>query len=97
MATEKITASSGNVFADMGFDPATAQVLALRAQLMVELEKTIARRKLTQTDAAKLLKVTQSRVSDIKRGKVEKFSLDKLVEMYARLGLKTKLQLQTAA
>ena len=67
----KIEASSGNVFADLGFDDAEAQVLALRADLMAQVEKTIKARKMTQIAAAKLLGVTQSRVSDLKRGKVK--------------------------
>jgi len=96
MAGKKITPSSGNVFLDMGFDPAVAEVMALRAHLMIELEKTIRARGMTQVDAAKILKVSQGRVSDIKRGKVEKFSLDSLVEMSARLGRHARLVLSAA-
>ena len=89
----KIEASSGNVFADLGFDDAEAQVLALRADLMAQVEKTIKARKMTQVDAAKLLGVTQSRVSDLKRGKVEKFSLDMLVTFAAKLGKPAQIKL----
>ena len=89
----KIQVSSGNVFADLGFDDAEAQVLALRADLMAQVEKTIAARKMTQTDAAKLLGVTQSRVSDLKRGKFEKFSLDMLVTFAAKLGKPAQIKL----
>ena len=89
----KIEASSGNVFADLGFDDAEAQVLALRADLMAQVEKTIKARKMTQVDAAKLLGVTQSRVSDLKRGKVEKFSLDMLVTFAAKLGKPAEIKL----
>ena len=89
----KITTSSGNVFTDLGFDDAEAQVLALRADLMAQLEQQIKARKMTQVAASKLLGVSQSRVSDLARGKVEKFSLDTLVQFAARLGKPTKIEL----
>ncbi len=89
----RIIASSGNVFADLGFDDAEAQVLALRADLMAQVEKTIRARRLTQVAAAEVLGVSQSRVSDLTRGKVEKFSLDMLVTFAARLGKPAKIKL----
>ena len=89
----KIIASSGNVFTDLGFDDAEAQVLALRADLMAQVEKTIRARKLTQMRAAEVLGVSQSRVSDLTRGKVEKFSLDMLVTFAAKLGKPAKIKL----
>lgn len=92
----KITHSSGNVFVDLGFDHAEAQVLALRADLMVQLEQTIKARKMTQVAASKVLGVSQGRVSDLARGKVEKFSLDMLVTFAARLGKPAKAVLSKA-
>lgn len=89
----KIQVSSGNVFADLGFDDAEAQVLALRADLMVQVEKTIKARKLTQVAASKVLGGSQSRVSDLARGKVEKFSLDMLVTFAAKLGKPAEIKL----
>jgi len=88
-----ITPSSGNVFIDLGFDEAEAQVLTLRVDLMAQLEKQLKARKLTQVSAAQLLGVSQSRVSDLARGKVEKFSLDTLVEFAARLGKPVTIKL----
>lgn len=90
---KKITPSSGNVFTDLGFDEAEAQVLALRADLMAQLEKQIKARKMTQMQAAQLLGVSQGRVSDLARGKAEKFSLDMLVQFAARLGKPAKIEL----
>jgi len=90
---KKMTASSGNVFTDLGFDEAEAQVLALRADLMAQLEKQIKARKMTQVKAAELLGVSQGRISDLTRGKVEKFSLDMLVQFAARLGKPAKIEL----
>lgn len=89
----KITTSSGNVFADLGFDEAEAQVLALRADLMAQLEQTLKARKMTQVAASKVLGVSQGRVSDLARGKVEKFSLDMLVTFAAKLGKPAKIEL----
>ena len=89
----RIIRSSGNVFADLGFDEAEAQVLALRADLMAQLEKQIKARKMTQVEASRLLGVSQSRVSDLARGKVEKFSLDMLVQFAARLGKPARIEL----
>ncbi|MFT4257713.1 MAG: XRE family transcriptional regulator [Pseudoxanthomonas sp.] len=82
----KVIPSSGNVFADLGFDDAEAQVLALRADLMAQLARQIEARKLTQARAAQLLGVSQGRVSDLVCRKVDKFSLDMLVTFAARLG-----------
>ena len=82
----KITKSSGNVFVDLGFDPAEAAVLQMRANLMSDLRLYIEKQKLTQAEAAKRLGIAQSRVSDLVRGKWDKFSLEMLITLDARLG-----------
>jgi predicted XRE-type DNA-binding protein len=87
------TRSSGNVFLDLGFDDAVAQVQALRADLLAQIHKQIKSRKMTQVAASKILGVSQGRVSDLTRGKVEKFSLDTLVEFAARLGKPATIRL----
>jgi predicted XRE-type DNA-binding protein len=92
MKSRNVT-SSGNVFADLGFPPEEVAVLTLRAELMVALRKLIASRGWTQAQAAKVLGVTQSRVSDLVRGKHEKFSLDMLVTFAARVGRTVTLRL----
>lgn len=83
---KKITKFSGNVFVDLGFDPAEAAVLQLRANLMSDLRLYIEKQKLTQAAAAKRLGIAQSRVSDLVRGKWDKFSLEMLITLEARLG-----------
>ncbi len=88
-----ITPSSGNVFADLGFDSAQAQVLAMRTDLMIALEKALKEQELTQAAAARLLGVSQGRVSDLVRRKAEKFSLDMLVTFAAKLGHPARLVL----
>ncbi len=87
-----LTRSSGNVFADLGFAEPEARVHKMRSELMIAIEKMIADQHLSQTEAAKVLQVSQSRVSDLRRGKVEKFSLDMLVTFAARMGRKVQLK-----
>ena len=90
---EKITKSSGNVFADLGFPPEEAAILAMRADLMAQLRLTIEKRNWTQVEAAKNLGASQSRISDLMRDKWDKFSLDMLVTLTTRAGLHCKLKL----
>src|SRR3546814_15261965 len=89
---DRITESTGNVFTDLGFDDAEAQVLALRADLMALLAKQIKARRMTQVAAAKVLGVSQARVSDLTRGKADKFSLDMLVPSAAKLGKPARIE-----
>jgi predicted XRE-type DNA-binding protein len=87
------TKSSGNVFTDLGFDPAEATVLQMRASLMSDLRLYIENNKLTQAEAAKRLGIAQSRVSDLVRGKWEKFSLEMLITLETRLGRSVRVEL----
>src|SRR3546814_20451495 len=82
---DRITESTGNVFTDLGFDDAEAQVLALRADLMALLAQQIKARTMTQVAAAKLLGVSQGRVSDLTRGKADKLRMVLLVTFAAQL------------
>jgi len=78
--------SSGNVFRDLGFADDEAENLRVRADLMISLSTLIEDRGLTQAQAAKLLGVTQPRVSDLIRGKIQLFSVDSLIEMLGHAG-----------
>ena len=89
-----ITKSSGNVFADLGFSPAEARNLRMRSQMMTALRKFIEREGLTQARAAKRLKVTQPRISDLTRGKISRFSLDTLVNMLTDAGLEVDFRIK---
>jgi len=91
----KITPSSGNVFADLGFGEEEAEHLRIRSTLMIEVRKLIEERKLTQGEAAKLMGVTQPRISDLVRGKIDLFSIDALVGMLARAGVHVDVVLST--
>ena len=90
----KITKGSGDVFTDLGFSPAESRNLRIRSQMMTALRKFIEKEGLTQADAAKKLKVSQPRVSDLTRGKVSRFSLDTLVNMLSDAGLEVDFRIK---
>ena len=85
------TPSSGNVFTDLGFGPGEAAVMGLRADLMARLRVLVQEERWTQAQAAEQFGITQSRVSDLLRGKWDKFSLDMLITLAARAGRKVEL------
>jgi len=95
----KIAPSTGNVFRDLGFRREEAEHLLLRADLMIQVQKLIASRRLKQRGAAKMLGVTQPRVSDLLHGRIDLFSTDALIDMLARLGATVRLtvKVRTAA
>jgi len=82
----RVHRSSGNVFRDLGFSDNEAENLRVRSELMMSLSKLIEDRSLTQAQAAKLLDVTQPRISDLMRGKIQLFSVDSLIEMLGHAG-----------
>lgn len=92
----KMTRSSGNVFRDLGFSTDEAEHLLIRADLLIQLQKAIAARGLTQAKAAKILRVTQPRVSDLLRGRIDLFSTDSLIDMLARLGVHVRFVLKSS-
>ena len=94
MKKVKLTRSSGNVFRDLGFSAEEAEHLKVRAELMANLQKVIRTRGLKQAAVAELLGVTQPRVSDLMRGRIDLFSIDTLIDMLVRLGVRAKLILQ---
>jgi predicted XRE-type DNA-binding protein len=93
--SEALVKSSGNVFIDLGYSPDEAAILQMRADLMAELRKLIKAKRLTQAKAGEILGVSQSRVSDLIRGKWEKFSLEMLITLATRAGI--QVTLRTAA
>jgi predicted XRE-type DNA-binding protein len=86
--------SSRNVFEDLGFPVEEAQNLKGRSDLMIQLTRIIEERGLTQQAAAKLLGVTQPRISDLMRGKIDRFSIDSLIEMLGRAGVGVRFVLK---
>jgi predicted XRE-type DNA-binding protein len=93
--SESAIKSSGNVFVDLGYSPDEAAILKMRADLMADLRKFIKAKKLTQSKAAEMLGISQSRVSDLARGKWEKFSLEMLIILATKAGM--RVTLKTAA
>jgi len=91
----KIQRGSGNVFRDVGFAPEEAENLLLRAQLMSEIREVA--RGMTQAQSAKRFGVTQPRINDVLRGKIDKFSLDALVNMLAKAGMRVEMRVKKAA
>jgi predicted XRE-type DNA-binding protein len=90
--SEDIVNSSGNVFIDLGYSPDEAAILQMRADLMADLRKLIKAKRLTQAKAAEILGVSQSRVSDLIRGKWERFSLEMLITLATRGGMHVTLK-----
>ena len=83
-----------SVWAAIEGDPREAANLRARADLMIALQEHVRRRSMTQAEAAHLLHITQPRVSDLMRGKIELFSIDTLVELLGRAGASVKLSVQ---
>ena len=92
----KVTPSSGNVFRDLGFSAREAEHLVMRADLLIEIRKVVATRRLTQVQLAKLLHVSQPRVSDLLRGRLHLFSIETLIDMLGRLGVQVQLVVKPA-
>ena len=91
----KVTPPTGNVFRDLGFSKEESEHLLIRADLLIQLQKAIAASGLKQAQAAKMLRVTQPRVSDLLRGRIDLFSTDALIDMLARLGIGVRLVVKT--
>jgi predicted XRE-type DNA-binding protein len=90
----KITKGSANVFADLGFGPPESQNLLLRSQTMIAVVQWFNASGLTQAAAAKTLGVTQPRLNQLLKGKIEIFSLDALVNMATSAGMRVGLSIR---
>ena len=77
--------------------PAQAENMKLRSALMMALKDHIAGSGLSQSQAAKAFGVTQPRISDLMRGKIDLFGLDSLVNMAAAAGLHIEMRISEAA
>src|SRR2546430_13772571 len=87
----RIRRGSTNVFRDLGFPPGEAAHLKIRSDLMIEVQKAISSKGLKQAEAAKLLRVSQPRISDLLRGRIDLFSTDTLIDISAPPGLPVRL------
>ena len=92
-----IERGSGNVFLDIEFSPEEAQNLQLRSQLTSSIERFVKRNRMTQTEAACALGVTQPRLNALLKGRIHQFSLDALVNIASSAGMNVRLVVKKAA
>ena len=93
----RIIDSSGNIFADLGFERYEAENLLVRSRLMAAIKAYIEAEGITQSEAAERFNVAQPRISEIYQGKIELFSADKLINMLARVGRHVEISVHKAA
>ena len=73
--------------------PAEAESMRMRSSLLIAIEQKVAAWGTTQAEAARRLGVTQPRLNDLLKGKIEKFSLDTLIDLAGRSGLRVRLDI----
>ncbi|MEN9521462.1 MAG: hypothetical protein RLZZ381_4050 [Cyanobacteriota bacterium] len=88
----QIVKGQDNIFDDLDFDPEEAANLKIRADLILDLQKYIKKQEWTQQEAAIFFNETQPRISNLMNGEIERFSIDKLVQMIFKTGMKIKLE-----
>jgi predicted XRE-type DNA-binding protein len=93
----QINDSSGNVFYDLGFERIEAENLLVRSKLMAAIKSYIESEGITQAEAAERFAVAQPRISEIYQGKIDLFSIDKLINMLARVGQHVEVTVHKAA
>lgn len=81
-----------SVFQDL-YEPEVAFVMEQKSKLLMELEAWLNESGLTQKQAAERLGIDQPRVSDIKNGKIARFTLDKMMELAARVGIMAEVSI----
>jgi predicted XRE-type DNA-binding protein len=82
--------TTDSVFFDL-FDRAKAECLTIQTDLALALEREIKARKFTQAAAAKAIGITQPRVNDLLRRRLDRFSIDALIEYLSRLGVQVRI------
>jgi predicted XRE-type DNA-binding protein len=88
----RIEKGSGNVFADIGV-PNPEESLA-KAEIARQVNRALANRKISQAEAGVILGIAQPRVSDLARGRLGKFSLEKLIDFAKRSGLGIEIRMK---
>ena len=92
-----VVMGSDNVFADLGFKPGDAANLKIRADLLLDLRRHIQKNKWTQAQAAEFFGETQPRISNLLKGEISRFSVDKLIVMLARAGITVQVETKKRA
>ena len=90
----EISKGSENVFEDLGFAPEEAANLKIRADLMLDLRTFIENKGWTQAQTAAFFGETQPRISNLMKGEIRRFSVDKLINMLARAGMQVKVDVE---
>lgn len=90
--TAKIVLGSDNIFQDLGFETEEAINLKIRADLMLDLRAYIQEQGWTQKQAAEFFGETQPRISNLINGEISRFSVDKLINMLGKAGMKVKVE-----
>jgi predicted XRE-type DNA-binding protein len=90
---KKNVKSSGNIFSDIGFNKAEAENLKIRSELMIRIEKYIKDSDLTQVEAANNLGIDQPRLSKLLKGRIDLFTIDRLIEMLTNVEISVKLKI----
>ncbi|NKB67855.1 MAG: helix-turn-helix domain-containing protein [Candidatus Latescibacteria bacterium] len=93
----EVTQGSDNVFEDVGFDREEAAHLKVRADLMIDLRKYIETKGWTQNQAALFFGETQPRISNLMKGEISRFSVDKLIDMLTRAGMQVEVNVRPQA
>ncbi len=93
----EIVTSSGNVFLDLGFKPAEAENLRIRAELMMALQDYLKSPPLTVTVAAKQLGITPAAVKELLDGDINRFTVEKLIAMLVNIGLPVEIKVKETA
>jgi predicted XRE-type DNA-binding protein len=92
-----ITKGSDNVFKDLGFEDEEAINLKIRADLMINLQRFVKAKNWTQAEAAAFFQETQPRISNLMNGDIDRFSIDKLVQMLDRAGMDIRVSVTSKA
>lgn len=95
--SEQIIKGQDNIFEDLGFEPEEAANLKIRADLILDLQKYIKKQEWTQQEAADFFNETQPRISNLMNGDIERFSIDKLVQMIVKAGMQIKVKVINVA
>jgi predicted XRE-type DNA-binding protein len=90
----KRPSTAPNVFESLGYPPDQAQHLLVRSQLLAALQQLLRKKGLSQVRMAKLLGITQPRVSNLMASRIDLFSTDALIELLTRLGIGVRLTLR---
>jgi predicted XRE-type DNA-binding protein len=92
---ELVQQGSGNVYRDLGY--AEADSMLIKAQLVTKIGEIIVKRNLTQTEAARLLGLTQPKISDLLNGRFRGISEHRLLECLTKLGQDIEIRIRPAS